>query len=649
MSLSKQLIIIITFLFILVFAGTMLISIHTTRIYLEEQMESHAQDTATSLGLSISHAVINKVLPFMNSLIDAVFDRGYYRDLILNDVNGKTLISRTLSVTLESVPEWFIKMIPLETPKGRAVIMSGWTQLGEIVAHSHPGFAYEKLWRTTVSTFWWFVAASITIIILMTVAIKIALSPLHAIEKVARSISARDFPIVKKLPWTRELRQVVIAINKMTRNLKNIISEQVDLADRLRYEAYHDPVTGLYNRDYFYERLSYLLDEEDNIRPTAIYIIGLNNLEEFNIQYGHENGDELLRQAAAIMSSYASRHPRHIVARLSGSEFSILLQDLAIDEVKDTASSLLNALGDLSLKDVQPSTISSNIGCTYKNVKISASAFMSEADMSLRSAQLKGSNIYTLHDEASTPEHMVMGAMEWRNLILNIIKDDGIELIFQPVISAQQHDVMQYEILSRLIGKDGKYISASTFFPMAERTGISTDIDKYVIQHALQYISSRNGEEQYAINISTTSFKDDNFISWLIDHVNGTEDVKRRVIFEISEYGIINDIEQLKSIVNHLHSNNISCSIDNFGVSTGSFGYLKNLKIDYLKLDGSYIVNLAKSKDNQFFVQTIVQIAHSLDIAVIAKSVETSEQAFLLNELKVDGLQGYHVGKPEKR
>lgn len=649
MSLSKQLIILVTFLFVLVFAGTMVISIHTTRGYLEEQMASHAQDTATSLGLSITHAVQKKDLPFMNSMIDAVFDRGYYRDLVLNDVDGNAIISRTLSVKLETVPEWFVNLIPLETPEGRAVIMSGWAQLGEIIAHSHPGYAYNKLWETSVSTFWWFVGASVVIAIFITISIKLALSPLHAIEKVARSISEREFPIIRVLPWTRELRQVVLAINKMSGNLKKIISDHVDLADRLRFEAYHDPVTCLYNRDSFMERLSYLLEQEEHERPSAILLVAIKGFPEYNDQYGHMQGDELLRQAAAIISTIIISHPRHIAARLSGAEFSVFVQDISLDETKEMSETLLAALRDISINDIQPSTVSINIGMTYSETKKSSKDFMAEADMSLRAAQSKGPDSIVLHDTVKITHNIVKGAMEWRHTLLKILDSDGIKLVFQPVIYAQNNGVMQYEVLARLLNEDNEYVPASTFFPMAERSGISTDIDKAVIRKAIEYVSTSDSDDKYAVNISATSFKSDKFINWLIDQTNTDSDIRDKLIFEVSEYGVISDIDKLKSVVNLLRSNGISCSIDNFGVSTGSFGYLKNLKIDYLKLDGSYIKNLPASKDNQFFVQTIVQIAHGLDITVIAKSVETSEQAFLLNELKVDGLQGYHIGRPGKK
>ena len=165
MTLYRQLGIFTLVLFFMLFTGTWLANLESTRSFLIDQLESHAQDTATSLGLSISQHNIDNDKPAIESMINAVFDRGYYRIIRYTDAQQNVLFDRVLDVSIENVPQWFISLIPLKTPEATANVMAGWHQAGSVFVKSHPGYAYKTLWENVVRMTLWFLICAIIVLV----------------------------------------------------------------------------------------------------------------------------------------------------------------------------------------------------------------------------------------------------------------------------------------------------------------------------------------------------------------------------------------------------------------------------------------------------------------------------------------------------
>ena len=183
MTLYRQLVFFTLVLFFLLFTGTWLANLESTRSFLLDQLESHAQDTATSLGLSISQYSIENDQPAIESMINAVFDRGYYRVVRYTDAQQNVLFDRVHDVTIEKVPQWFIRLIPLKTPEATANVMAGWHQAGSVYVMSHPGYAYKTLWGNVVRMTLWFIACGIIVFIVGGFGLKVLLKPLFLVEK----------------------------------------------------------------------------------------------------------------------------------------------------------------------------------------------------------------------------------------------------------------------------------------------------------------------------------------------------------------------------------------------------------------------------------------------------------------------------------
>ena len=191
MTLYRQLIIFTLCLFFLLFTGSWLAKFESTRSFLINQLESHAQDTATSLGLSISSRDGAGDMATVEGMVNAVFDRGYYESIRLTDTNNKTVLERKLKVTIENVPQWFISLVPLKTPEATANTMSGWRRTGTVQVKSHPGYAYHTLWEDAVRMTLWFVACGILVLTGGAVGLRILLKPLYRVEQQADALCRR--------------------------------------------------------------------------------------------------------------------------------------------------------------------------------------------------------------------------------------------------------------------------------------------------------------------------------------------------------------------------------------------------------------------------------------------------------------------------
>ena len=203
MTLYRQLVIFTFVLLLTLFAATWFIKLQNTRNFLEEQLESHAQDTATSLGLSISPYLAEKDLATVDTMMNAVFDRGYYRLILLTDIEGGTLVEKSLKVVITDVPAWFINMIPLKTPRTRTLITSGLNQMGYLYVESHPGYAYKTLWDAIISMTKVFGLIGIGVLLLGAFGLRFLLSPLRQVEQQAEDLCKKQYTFQNRLPKTR--------------------------------------------------------------------------------------------------------------------------------------------------------------------------------------------------------------------------------------------------------------------------------------------------------------------------------------------------------------------------------------------------------------------------------------------------------------
>ncbi len=650
MTLYRQLVITIIALFTQCFLASVSISTGNLRDFLAEQLESHAQDTATSLGLSLSPFMRSNDTSVMNSMVDAVFDHGYYKSISLITIDGHTLIGRRNPVTAIGVPAWFIDYIDLRIPPARAVVMSGWKQAASVVVVSHPGYAYQELWKNTVDTFRLFLITTITTLLLGMAAVHLLLRPLRRVEKQAEAICQRTFTIQDRLPRTRELRRVVEAMNNLARKVSNIFTEQSTLSERLREQAYRDPVTGLGNRRYFTRRLQALMESREKTTGGAVLLLELHHLEQINTASGFQAGDRVLRRAAELIQARLADCGNCFVVRLSGGGFGVVAGDVNGGQADVLAASLGDELLRLHTEKLVEYGDIANIGVAMWKPGDALPAVLAEADMALRSARGIGGNAWRRYESPAAGRIPGMGASQWRERLKPFIGSARAVLYVQSVrkLTGTGDEPLHREILLRLPDMSGGLMAAGVFMPMAERTGLAIDLDKMVIDKILEYLaSSEDDSSLYALNVTSTSLHEPAFVEWLCDRLEAHPGTGRRIVFEFPEFGVLRNIHATRVVVERLAALGCGCGIDQFGCGFASFGYLRSIGVQYLKIDGSFTRDINREADNQFFIHALADTAHSVGIGVIAEAVESEDELAELRLLNIDGVQGYLVGKPE--
>jgi len=648
MTLYRQLAISIIFLFVVGFIATIATSISNLSSFLETQLETHAQDTATSLGLSLSPHMRDRDLPTINLMIDAIFDRGYFQSIRLADLDENTLVERTRASNTEPVPDWFTRLVSFRTPRAEAIVMSGWKQAGSVSVISHPEFAYQELWSNTRDIFLLFLAVAGIILFVSLLTLRFLLRPLHEVEKQAEAICERSWILQSKLPRTRELRRVVVAMNKLTSRVREIFSDQAEATEKLRRQVYLDTVTGLANRQSFDRQCQALIEAGEDTAYGALFLVKVDALGYINESAGYPEGDRLLQVTAHLIKEKFTGDSSGFVARLSGGEFGLLVEGIEAKDADNLAVDLCEEFKRLQAEFAPGPVNFAHIGITLLQHGRQLAELLTESDHALRTATSNAAIDWHRYQSHLQGEAGAFGKEYLRLRALEAIENSNIRLFTQAVYSCNNNESpIQKEILLRLPDGHGKYTNTGIYHPMIDSMDCASSLDRLVIGKLLSHIADENSQMPYAVNLSTASVRDPEFREWLVKTLEASGQSANRIQLELMENTVAGNIEQARDLINRLANAGFRSGIDHFGKDFHPFGYLSTLKTSYIKIDGYYTRGISQNRDNQFFIKSLKDTVHTLGIEVVAQSVETSEEYETLQAFRLDGYQGYIFGRPE--
>jgi diguanylate cyclase (GGDEF)-like protein len=650
MTLYRQISFSLLLLLMFGFTSTVYISTVNLRSLHDTQLASHAQDTATSLGLSLSPHMQAMDTAMLESMISAVFDRGDFQHISLLSTDGETLVEKSIPADTGQAPAWFVRIVSLDTPMSEALVMAGWRQAGTLRVTGNPGPAYNRLWASTLDTLKLYLVASIVILLVGMTAVSVLLRPLQRIQRQADAICRRSYTAQEQLPRTRELRSVVIAMNRLSAKVNEIFNEQSALTEALREQVYMDPVTGIGNRRYF-DRISLaLVETQEMVSHGALLILELHDFQRINETAGYTAGDTLLKRTGELIQAQLDCLENCYAARISGASFGIIAAGLPQDSADALAAALCHDLFQLRAEGLVDTNNIGHVGVAMWQQNGSYSELLSEADMALRSAQASGHNTWLRHEKAVANQPQIYGLGEWRRHMHDVINRGDVMLAAQPVYGSgsQARSIVHREALLRFPDNSGSGVAAGIFMPMAERLGLASRLDKLAATALLEHLGTdAGGTDTFALNLSSTSLHDTLFMKWLCSSLAQSPENAGRILIEFPEYAATENLQTTRELVEQLNSLGCSCGIDHFGKGFSSFGYLRSLQLGYLKIDGSHIRNIDTDRDNQFFIQSLTDTMHSIDIKVYAQAVETRAERKTLETLGIDGIQGYLCGKPE--
>jgi len=432
------------------------------------------------------------------------------------------------------------------------------------------------------------------------------------------------------------------------------VSKESRLFRQLSYQASHDALTGLINRSEFENCLVSSLDSAHNNpdHSHALLYLDLDQFKVVNDTFGHIAGDELLRQIAELVK--ANIRSTDIVARLGGDEFGILLERCSEERAVEVAEAIRSAIEAHRFTWKESFTAARcSIGIVMVTQESAdVASVMSSADVACYSAKDMGRNqVHLYQDSDASMRHE---EMKWVSRITSAVEENRLELFYQPIIGIGKSNANSrghYELLLRMRDENGNIVNPDQFIPAAERYNLMSTLDRWVIHEALSQLADRSPEAKtahftLAINLSGTSLSEDRFLDFVVEELKKQKLPEGAICFEITETAAISNLSRVIHFMQSLKKLGCKFSLDDFGSGLSSFTYLKNLPVDYLKIDGQFIRNVAEDSVDESMVKAINEVGRAMGIETIAERVETKEVLDKLSELGVEYAQGYYIARP---
>ncbi|MDD2920340.1 EAL domain-containing protein [Rhodoferax sp.] len=633
MSLIKQLWIAITLVMTVAFGGSMVVSVLSARHYLEQQLQVKNIDNATALALSLTQLEKDEVM--VGLLVAAQFDVGHYRFIRIVSPTGKTLVERVAADLKPGAPDWFVKLIPVRTTPGQALIQDGWNQYGTLTLASHDSYAYQSLWDGTIELLLWFVIGAAITGMVGTLLMRSITRPLGEVVGQAQAIAERRFLTITE-PRTPELKSVAHAMNEMVGRLKAMFNDEAARLETLRQKVNRDAVTGLSSRDYFLSHLREAVQGDQFGSVGTLVLVRLPDLNDLNAQLGRQQTDALLKDVGSELYESGTDHIGQRAGRVKGAEFAVVRPSLAsaTEAARDVHERLTQNLLPKWRGQV-PDLFHISAVRYHHNQNISE--LLARADETLAQAASQGANSWhAVEDSAAKP---ALPAEQWRSLLTEAVAGGQLALSFYPVMSGDGVNPLHQEGMLRLqLDATGTLLSAGDFMPMAAQLNLTAPIDLGVVKLAIEHLRSTAGD--IAINLSAATVANFSFRHELTQLLKTYPEICKRLLIEVPEYGVFKQFEAFRDLAHQLKQLGCRVGVEYFGQSFAESGKLADLGLDYIKVHPSYIRDIASNEGNQEFLKGLCKVAHAIGITVVAQGVESKADLPLLAALGFDGVTG---------
>ena len=640
MTLLKQIMLAIISFMLLIFVAVGILNFSTINNYIVSQLGTNAKHTANSLGLAIASVTNPKDLSGAQTMINSVFDSGYYSMIKLTGLEGETLIESSQPLVVNSVPKWFVNNVKLEAPVAQSEIMIGWNKFGILHVQSNTGIAYYELYNIVQNVFYVLLAMSITALLISYLGVKAIFIPLKKVQKQAEAILQNSFILQEKIPFTVDVRQIVLAMNVMITRVKDVFEQSAKTLSKYEELLYKDEQTVLFNRRYLQNNFKEYISSEE-YSSGAASMITCKDLRDLKQEIGFNGQQKLIKSIASIISQNALGMLR---ARLNEDDFIIVSPNLTTQNAKNLTDKILLTIKEEFIKfnvDMDRHPVFAAI--VPYGPKTPLKDVLTTADITLARAK-EGKNFASLIYKSD--KEIVLGKEQYKELIETSLKNGMFKFAGQKVES-DFAELVHRELYIRLVDSEGRWQIASYFMPMVNEIKMTVEIDLYVLNKFADMLRGGMLEKmQYAINLGKDILSSAQHFN---EFENALKKIKQyasaKIYIEIPNKDDI-DTAVLVGFHQRLRSLGFGFGLDHFGFDAKSIERLSAVNPDYVKIPAANLIDFlgGEASEQRSWFEAMMM---SRGVKIIATGVENDEQKQNLQNLQINSMQGILISEIE--
>lgn len=433
------------------------------------------------------------------------------------------------------------------------------------------------------------------------------------------------------------------------------ITQKKELERNMSWLVNHDSLTSLFNRRRFEKELELAVNWAEKYRSNGCLLtIDLDNFQDINDSCGHKVGDIILRKVAATLRELTKNidsTSHTITARLGGDEFAIILRNIDEEGAIILSERIIKSLNAIShLKRQVSFNLSSSIGiATFLIAANNSTELLSNANYARNLAKIDGRNQYHIFQAEHSHLEQTHHRMIWRERIESALKNDRFVLLYQPILSIQENKISHYETLIRMQDESEELVSPASFIHIAEQFGLIQQIDSFIIATAIAKqgaLIQQGHDVTLTINLSAKAFDDAELFTKISQAIQLNNANPEHLVFEITETGAVSNIATAEEMMTKIKSLGCQFALDDFGIGFSSFHYLRKLPVDFVKIDGSFVTDLANNSDNEILVRALSKVAIGFNKQTVAEFVDNRQTLDILKQANINYAQGYFIGKP---
>ena len=629
MTLFKEIAMAMMLLVVSLLAMTMYSSYRSNIRFIEDQLYTNAENTASSLGLAISKTSSGKDLAMAETMINAVFDSGLYEAIVFTDLNGKVLYQRRMPTAIGDVPSWFVSRIELPPAVAKVPVGREWMLVGRLSVEGHRGHAYAQMYDAFKEVLSSFALLSLLAMAGVYILLKIVLRSLQKVREQAEAVIENRFIVHSKLPRTREFRDVVLAMNSLVVKVREIFRHEAEAIARYNRLLYEDQETGFYNRHYFRIKMEEFLEDSDRFSSGYVLAVQIETYDTLHKDLGANEMHRLVLRLRDVILSQTKSVADTIRCRTRESDMMLIFPGFDASGAQAVSEKVLSACRKTECP----------VNCALVGYRAQArlSKIMAMVDNALMLAAAQEEKQVACYIDEERDIVPALGHDAWMQQIREAMRQERFIVMFQPVQDREGHTVQEGLLLG--LRFENNMLNAGEFMPIVRGIGMQSELDRYIIRHLRQY----DRPTEITVNLSAEFISQTANLQWLASFEKQWKG--RRIAFEISNGTIVKDATAVEMFSHHIKEYGWRFGIDHFTVGTYDLHLLQKLKPSFLKINAKYLLSLLSSENGGGSSSSLFTICRLLDIRLIATGVDSDETAAALKENGIALLQGLRAAK----